>query len=563
MTSVRTSVLVSPGRDAALQVAEVNRPRFRLDRELLACSALTAMLAAGLLAFGPAPGDAAVHLYRTFLVRDGALLWDNYWYSGHYPLAGYSLLYYLPAALVGNLPLVLAAAILSTLIFTSLARREWGQSSLWASRAFAVCAAAPLFTGLYSYSVAFTAGLGSLWAVQRRHRTAALALAALTLGLSPLAFGFLCLVLVSVFAARRQLNATVAWVAAGIGLLAAFEFAVLRLFPTGGVYPFHEANLAGVLGVVILGVLLARRAPNGEILASFFALWGVSSLVFFAVPSPIGGNWTRLGEFALPLMLLTASLARFRPMGLAAVALAGALAYTLVPNLMLIPYRLDDRPAKSSFWQPALAFLSEHARPGFRVEVVPTAAHWEAYWLPHAGFALARGWYRQLDMVDNPALYSKQLDPAAYRAWLRSEAVEYVLLPATRLDPDGGPREARILLTAKLELVYRDPRWTIYRLPDPTPLVSGPGAVRIEKFGHTSVAGTVTRPGRYLLRANFIPFWRTGRDVCVARAPHGKTWLYVSRPGRFSLNVAPAGDAVLLAAHIDRPRRCVATERHR
>src|SRR5262249_45701285 len=103
----------------------------------------------------------------------------------------------------------------------------------------------------------------------------------------------------------------------------------------------------------------------------------------------------------------------------------------------------------------------------------------------------------------------------------------------------------------------------IYRLPDPTPLVSGPGAVRIEKFGHTSVAGTVTRPGRYLLRANFIPFWRTGFGVCVARAPLGKTWLYVSRAGRFSLNVAPAGDAVLLAAHIDRPRRCVATERHR
>jgi hypothetical protein len=31
------------------------------------------------LAGGPVPGDAAVHLYRTFLVRSGALVWDNFY----------------------------------------------------------------------------------------------------------------------------------------------------------------------------------------------------------------------------------------------------------------------------------------------------------------------------------------------------------------------------------------------------------------------------------------------------------------------------------------------------
>ena len=48
--------------------------------------------------------------------------------------------------------------------------------------------------------------------------------------------------------------------------------------------------------------------------------------------------------------------------------------------------------------------------------------------MPHAGLALARGWYRQLDIADNPALYARQLAPADYRAWLRRRAVRFVVL---------------------------------------------------------------------------------------------------------------------------------------
>src|SRR5262249_22713943 len=386
----------------------------------------------------------------------------------------------------------------------------------------------------------------------------ALVLAAATLGFSPLAFAFLCLLLLTVVAARRRLTPTAVGFGAGVATLVAFELIVLRVFPSDGVYPFYAANLTGCVGVSVLGVLLARRAPNGQLLTAFFALWGVSSLIFWAVPSPVGGNWTRLGEFSFPLMVLTASLARFRPRGLAIFALAGALAYTLVPNLMLIPYRLDNRPAAGPFWQPALAFLADHAERAFRVEVVPTAAHWESYYLPRAGYALARGWYRQLDLVDNRVLYSKALDPAAYRSWLRRQAVEYVLLPSTRLDPDGGPREARVLRSSDsgLCLVYRDRRWTIYRLPHPTALITGPGRVKVEAFGHTQIVGTVSQPGRYLLRAHYIPFWKAGGNVCVERGPNRMTWLVVSAPGRFSLKVASVGEALLLAAE-GRQHSCI------
>src|SRR5256714_12138162 len=130
---------------------------FRLSprRELVLGAALTAAFAALVLAIGPAPGDAPVHLYRTFLVRDGALVWDNFWYAGTSPLASYSLLYYLPAALIGNLPLVFVAAVGSTVLFSSLALREWGNAALWPSRVFGVLAAAPLFTGPLAVSAGF------------------------------------------------------------------------------------------------------------------------------------------------------------------------------------------------------------------------------------------------------------------------------------------------------------------------------------------------------------------------------------------------------------------------
>ena len=92
---------------------------------------------------------------------------------------------------------------------------------------------------------------------------------------------------------------------------------------------------------------------------------------------------------------------------------------TVVPYALLVPSRLDNSTQHASFWQPAISFLQRHHQPGYRVEVVPTAEHWEAYWIPKAGFALARGWYRQLDAVDNRVLYRRHLTAPAYREWLQ------------------------------------------------------------------------------------------------------------------------------------------------
>jgi hypothetical protein len=518
-------------------------------RELVLAAALTAGFAALVLAVGPAPGDAPVHLYRTFLVRDGALIWDNFWYAGTYPLASYSLLYYLPAALIGNLPLVFAAAVASTVLFSSIALREWGRDALWPSRVFGVLAAAPLFTGLYAYTLGFAAMLATLKLLQLRRFWLAALFAALTVGFSPLAFVFLCLTVGAYAVWRRQISVRYVWFGVALAVAAGIEVAALVLFPGGtGTFPFHWIDFATVLLVSALGVLVARKARGAGPLVWFYALWGLGSIVVYVVPSPLGDNWTRLSAFIFPVMLLTASLAGFRPRRLVLFALAAALAYNLVPYALLVPSRLDNNTQEASFWRPVIRFLRQHEQPGFRVEVVPTAEHWEAYWIPKAGLPLARGWYRQLDTADNPALYRTHLGAAAYRHWLRSDAVRYVVLSTTApLDWDGGPQEARVVRSraSGLKAVFHSRNWTIYELPHATPLLTGPASPVVTSFGHTAIHGRVFAAGRYLLRNHYSPYLRLQGGGCVAPGPNKMTYLDLTRPERFDVSMPGTPDGLV------------------
>jgi hypothetical protein len=497
---------------------------------------------------GPAPGDAPAHLYRTLLVHHGAFLWDNLWYAGQYPFASYSLLYYLPAALFGNVPLAFVSVLASAALFVVIGFHEWGSVARWPARAFALFAAAPLFTGLYSYSLGFMTTLAALRLFQRERMLMAIAFAALTLGFSPLAFVFLCLVLLAVAVARHGVTRRTLAVAAALVAIAGVQLTALVLFPSRGIYPFNHWDLLAVLGVCWLGVLVSRRSPRPRLFVSFFVLWGLGCLATFAVPTALGDNITRLRSFVFPIMMVVAAQARFRPRALTTFALAVALAYNLVPYLMLIPYRLDPRPAHARFWQPALGFLRAHPGADYRIEVVPTAAHWESYWLPRAGIPLARGWYRQLDETENPELYREGLDPALYGAWLHRMGIRYVLLPHTKLDPDGGPEEARLLRAPSLGLraVFSTATWTIYRVPHATPLLTGAAGARLTALTHETVRGRVARPGTYLLRLRYSPYWTaTPTGTCVGRTPGGMTRVTVPRRGAFSLRMPHQLGAVL------------------
>jgi hypothetical protein len=431
-------------------------------RHLLEAAAVAAP-AAFLVALLPPVGDVPAHLYRTHLVEEGVLWRDPLWFGGHYPLASYSLLYYFPAALIGNEPLVALGTVASAVLFASIVTTRWGPAARWPARVFALLSAAPLLTGTYPFALGLAAALGSVRALQGGRRGLAVASAALALGFSPLAFAFLCLVLVAVVAGSAPFDRNVA---IGLGALAAFAIGWGVAFGPGG-SPFPALSLLPLLAVCALGAALAARAPPGRPLAALFAVWAAASVGAFLLTTPLGTGLTRIRPLVLPLVLLAAVLAGWRPRWLALGAVAAALAYTAVPYGARLVDASRARSYRAELWAPALTFLQAGGGGTPTVEVVPTAAHWEAYHLPRAGIPLARGWYRQLDRSENELLYEERITAADYVEWLRRRDVRYVVLAPFPLDAKGAEAEAELLRSGRSELsrVYAEGGWTIFAVP--------------------------------------------------------------------------------------------------
>jgi len=163
--------------------------------------------------------------------------------------------------------------------------------------------------------------------------------------------------------------------------------------------------------------------------------------------------------------------------------------------------------------------------------------------VPRAGFPLARGWYRQIDMAENPELYQEPLSPESYRRWLRRMGVRYVLLPAARLGPMGAVREADQLRSGRAGLVrvFQSPDWEIFELRDAVPILTGPAPAGLTRLGHESVSGWTHAAGVYRLAIRYTRYWHVAAGrVCVARAADGMTVLRVSRAGRFALHASVA-----------------------
>lgn len=534
-----------PGfRERLLPTARASAASPRVSGEVLLCVLLAASTASLAVFAAPRGGDLAAHLYRTSLVRHGVVIWDNLWFAGQYPLASYSLLYYLLAAVVGNTALGVSGVVVAGGIFASLMQREWRRVGRWPARAFAVLLAGQAFTAAYPYDLGLASMLATLWALQRRRLRLAAVGTLLTLGFSPLAFLFLVLALVALFLRRRRFNRQTIAMVATATFAAGVQLGVLLLLPSPGlVYPYGAWRFAAGLAVVSVGIVLSLRGRAGWPVASLFAVWAGASLVLYLVPSPVGHNLVRASIFLFPLMLVAASLADFRPRWLAFPALAGALAANVLPYAPMLAVRTSGAGNQPAFWQPVVGFLHEHLGTGYRVEVVPTANHWEADFLPQAGIPLARGWYRQLDIADDPSLYARRLTPASYRRWLRGRAVRFVVLPHLPLEAIDGQREARLLQSGRsgLRRVWTSRSAAVYELPRPTPLLTGPAPAAITSFDADTVGGRVSRAGTYLLRVRYTPYWTiTPRTVCLARTPRAMTRLTMLRPGRFVLHAMEA-----------------------
>ena len=519
--------------------------RFR-SSPTLTNTALAATLAAIIAWVGPPGTDFAAHTFQlNVYLHHGFELWTNYWYAGRYTFVGYSLIYYPLAALLGIRLLAVISVAAAAGAFTLVVRQTWGEATVWAGRFFAVVAAASVVSAAFPYGLGLAFALGSLVAVARRHLLAFSILAALTLAASPLAFLFLLVVLGAIAVSRSR--AEIIKPAAIAGSICLVGLIVWRLFPDPGIYPFATGELLAALVFCGLGAALAWRVERARILKVLFVVYAAVCIVAYIIPSSLGENVVRLRYAALPLAALTLSLRRWRPLPVAVLAFGLACAWNISPLAYSLSRSSNDPSSSALYWKPVVRFLHSSLTPNFRVEAVGTANHWEAVYLPQAGIPIVRGWFRQDDFPQNEVLYDK-LTRASYVSWLRGLSVRYVVL--TDATPDYSAKDEAALLESGhsgLRIVFESAHATVYQVPSPYPLVTGPGHPRIDALTGSTIKLTLSEAGSYSLGIRYSPYL-FAPGACVTEATGGMTVLTADHPGtilmRFTVSTSGALDAL-------------------
>ena len=432
---------------------------------------VTAVIGGMLLWLGPPGSDTAAHVYQRDLYRsEGFVTWDNYWYSGRHVFVTYSWLYYPLASAVGIRLLAALSLVVATIAFALLV--DWTPAAL----TFA------FVWGLYALSGAYPFMLGVAFAflallTLRRWWWMFPLFAVLAWGASPLAVLLLAVVVVGL---RR-------WRAAAFCLaLIAVQVVLAHLYHGRGHYPFPTSELIAAL-VFATGGFLVTKEKN---LRGIFGAYLAFVVLAFGFQSQLGENAARLRFMALPLALLAV---RRRPLWVAVPLVALCAAYNLTPLAYSYDKGRDETADHAAYWAPAIAFLRAHENPNFRVNALDTVGHWEAVYLPEAGFPITRGWYRQDDFPENGILYSDDLNRRSYVDWLHGRGVRYVLVPGGRLDYSSA-RERTV--ARSLPFVAQRGDVAIYETPRPRGIAPGAHVVRMT---HEAVTIRVPRGGRYTL----------------------------------------------------------------
>jgi hypothetical protein len=534
----------------------VSRPRVA---PLLALPVAAALLGVWLIAYPRTP-DLAAQVYRVGLFRQlGFAVWDEHWYAGHH-LPGYSLLFPPLASLLGLRLVAVLSVLASATLFERVAVSSYGAGARWGAAWFAIAAVGDVWSGRLAFALGVSLALGAVLAFLRERLPLAVALAAACGAASPVAGLLLALAGVTHALWKRSWR--------GVLALAGAPAAVVALlavpFPEGGVEPYPLAPFAAT--VLVVFAFLWALPPGQPLLRLGAYTYLAACVACLLVHTPVGSNIERYAVLlAGPLLAcaLAAHPARrgeahapTSPGGSAGAGtarrghlpLAGAVLLGIALWVAWGPVRetlavAGNRSTTASYYAPVERFLAAHAPAPVRIEVPLTRAHWEAALLAPT-VSLARGWEKQLDTRFDRVLLAPRLTAAAYERWLRDQAVSYVALPDTPLDPSSA-REGRLIRRGLpyLREVFASEHWRIYAVLSATPLVRGPG--RLETLGHDSFLLRAFAPGRFLVRVRFTRYWTLVRgNGCVGPAQGGWTSVTVGAPeavgviARFSLSRA-------------------------
>jgi hypothetical protein len=504
-----------------------------LRPDWLPAVALSALLASVMLAWDPQVGDLAAQVFRTELFQQtGLAIWNGSWYGGHYTLT-YSFLFPPLASLLGPQLVGTLSVVASSYLFDRLVRDRWGEPARWATLWFAAGVVTLLADGQLTFALGVAFGLASLRALQTGHQALAVVAAGACALSSPVAAAFLGgIVLVGVLERGRPFDRTAVLAATTcLGLVLVPNLA----FPQPGQFPFAFSSYVAI-PLWCGSALYVIRGLRGEErqLRWTIAAYLLASTVVWLVPNAMGGNAIRLGALFGGPVLAAVVLAR-RPKVSAwflALFMAGGLYWQVTASVSQIARSVGDPSTSAAYFEPVARWLRAHGGSGMRIEVPPTANHWESTYLA-SHFELARGWLRQLDTTRDGIFYGDEpLTAAAYGRWLRQNAISYVALPDAPLDYSSVAERRLILAEPRfLDLRWSSPRWRVYAVHDPMPVVEplGTAGASVLWLGRQGFGLDVRRPGEFLVRVSFTPYWSIARgagcllrrgDWTLARASH-------------------------------------------
>jgi hypothetical protein len=510
-----------------LSTHAVSRAPLRLFSGVVAAATLAVVY----LILEPSSVDLAAQTFRADLFdSDGFIIWNNYWYAGHYLLT-YSVLFPPLGALLGPRLVGALAVVASAALFSLLAYRRYGDRAWLGVLWLGVATATMLMANRLTFALGTAIGLGALVAAQRGRTALATGLAALSGLGSPVAALFVAIAgaALAVTGHRRPGGLLV------VGALV--PIAVLGLaFPTGGYFPFVTSAFLPVPLFAVAALLLLP--PEERVLRTGIVIYAATCVVLFFVNTQVGANAARLGSlFGGPVLAL--GLMGGRPVALAILALP-LLWWQWTAPVRDFAAGQDDPSVTASYYQPLIDELDQvtGGRP-VRIEIPPTRNRYEAnYVAPH--FPLARGWLRQSESDDFDLFTNDNLTPASYLAWLQERGVSYVALADA--DPDYLAENEDDLIRAGLPYlrpVWSNEHWHLYRVRGAVGLVSmagapskpAPTADRLTSTGASDFAFSARDSGTYLVRIHYTPYWTvTAGDACVKRDGDW-TQLEVRSPG--------------------------------
>jgi hypothetical protein len=512
--------------------------------------AFAALLVAVWLIVDPRTPDLAAQSYRVWLFEhDGLALWDVGWYGGH-ALPGYSLLFPPLGALLGIRALAAIAVVTSVVLFERLLATAYGPGRVWGVAWFAVAAVGDIWLGRVTFALGVTFALAAALAYARGRGAPAALLALLCAAASPVAALLLGIVALVWAHARRSWQPLLVLAVPG----AVVVIALALLFGEGGWEPFPIRSFAATAAVA--AAFLVALPRGARTLRVGGVVYLLACALLLAVHTPVGSNVARFGVLLAGPLLLCAWLGGedegVRPrLALRAVAALALIAVWTMWGPVRETRAVAGSPATSAaYYAPVARFLERVPDAPIRVEVPLTRSHWEAALLaPHV--SLARGWEKQLEERYDRVLLAPNLTPAAYRDWLRAQAVAYVALPDVALDPSSA-REGRLIRAGLpfLREVFADRHWRVYRVRGATPLVAGPG--RVVALGTDGFRVRAPGPGTITVRVRYTRYWQArGAGACVRRAPGGWTAVRLTRGGE-----ATVAARWSLGAALGSPRTC-------